>query len=87
MRFSRPQAAEGVQAPRLERLIAGREGSIELLESLPCDIFLAAHASFFELDEKRARLDAGAETNPFIDPAGYRAYLARAKQRLTDHPD
>ena len=37
--------------------------------NLPCDIFLGAHASYFGMAEKRARM--GAERpNPFVDPQG-----------------
>lgn len=57
--------------------------SIERLASLPCEVFLAAHAGFFHLAEKRERLP-DADSNPFIDPDGYREYLARARQRLDE---
>ena len=58
--------------------------SLEILKALPCDVFLAAHAGFFRMDEKRARLDAGVRPNPFIDRAGYRAFLERAEKRLAE---
>jgi len=47
--------------------------SIALLRSLPCDVMLGSHGSFFHLTEKRAAL----VTNPgaFVDPAGCKAYL------------
>jgi metallo-beta-lactamase class B len=50
--------------------------SIALLKSLPCDVMLASHGSFFHLTEKRAAL----ATNPaaFVDPAGCKAYLDHA---------
>ena len=51
----------------------------EVLKSLPCDIFLGAHASYFHLDQKYARFKAG-DKNAFIDPAGYQAFVAE-KQR------
>jgi metallo-beta-lactamase class B len=46
-----------------------------VLKSLPCDIFLGAHGAYFDLKTKYAKLKAGGE-NPFIDPAGYQAYVA-----------
>ena len=51
--------------------------SIALLRSLPCDVMLGAHGSFFHLTEKRAALAA----NPaaFVDPAGCKAYLDHAE--------
>jgi len=45
------------------------------LKSLPCDVFLGAHGGYFGLKAKHEKLKAGA-TNPFIDPDGYKAYVA-----------
>jgi metallo-beta-lactamase class B len=50
-----------------------------VLESLPCDFFLGAHGDYYDLAEKYPKLAAG-HTNPFIDPDGYRAYVADRKQ-------
>jgi metallo-beta-lactamase class B len=50
-----------------------------VLKSLPCDIFLGAHGGYFGLEEKYPRLkDGGA--NPFIDPRGYKEYVAQKEQ-------
>ncbi|HXO43595.1 MAG TPA: subclass B3 metallo-beta-lactamase [Thermoanaerobaculia bacterium] len=49
------------------------------LAALPCDVFLGSHASFYGGSGKARRLLEGAEPNPFVDPQGYRAYLARAE--------
>jgi metallo-beta-lactamase class B len=46
---------------------------------LPCDLFLGAHGVYFDMDEKLKRFHPGA-TNPFIDPAGYRAYVDDREQ-------
>jgi metallo-beta-lactamase class B len=46
-----------------------------VLDSLPCDIFLGAHGAYFGLKEKYARWKNG-DKNAFIDPAGYKAYIA-----------
>jgi metallo-beta-lactamase class B len=56
------------------------------MRALPCDIFLAAHPWEFELDRKRAALaaDPKAAQNPFVDPAGYRAYIDRAEAALRE---
>jgi metallo-beta-lactamase class B len=52
-----------------------------VLKSLPCDIFLGDHGDYFDLEEKYARLkDAGA--NPFIDPVGYKTYVAEKEQEF-----
>jgi metallo-beta-lactamase class B len=45
------------------------------LKSLPCDLFLGAHGAYFGMKAKYEKLKAGA-TNPFIDPDGYKAYIA-----------
>ena len=72
--------AELVDDPTYPGIAEDYARSIERLASLPCEVFLAAHAGFFRMSDKRARLEEG--RNPFIDPEGYREYLARAKRRL-----
>jgi metallo-beta-lactamase class B len=47
-------------------------------KALPCDVFLGVHGMFYGMEDKRARQRAGAATNPFIDPAGYRAFIAES---------
>ena len=49
--------------------------SFQVLRALPCDIFLGSHGVFYGMTEKYAKLGKGG-ANPFVDPAGYRAYLA-----------
>lgn len=49
------------------------------LASLPCDIFLGAHGAYFGLPEKYSRRKQG-EQNAFVDPAGYRHYIAEREQ-------
>jgi metallo-beta-lactamase class B len=46
-----------------------------VLKALPCDIFLGAHGGYFDLVDKYARWKQG-DRNAFIDPAGYKAYIA-----------
>jgi len=46
-----------------------------VLKSLPCDLFLGAHGAYFGLKAKYEKMKAG-ESNPFIDPEGYKAYVA-----------
>jgi metallo-beta-lactamase class B len=47
----------------------------KVLRSLPIDVFLGAHAQWYDLPGKYAKLQQGATPNPFIDPAGYKAHL------------
>ncbi len=46
-----------------------------VLKSLPCDIFLGAHGGYFGLKAKYEKMKAG-DKNAFIDPDGYKAYVA-----------
>jgi metallo-beta-lactamase class B len=54
--------------------------TFRVLEALPCDIFLGSHASFFDGLGKAKRLREGAKANPFVDPQGYRDYVARSEK-------
>jgi metallo-beta-lactamase class B len=45
-----------------------------ILKSLPCDLFLGAHGSYFDMKTKYEKMKSGG-ANPFIDPAGYQAYV------------
>jgi len=47
----------------------------QMLKSLPCDIFLGAHAGYYGMAQKLARAKAG-DRDAFIDPMGYREYVA-----------
>lgn len=44
---------------------------------------LEKDGSFFSMKEKMARLEKG-DTNPFIDPQGYRNYVERAEKNYRD---
>lgn len=58
---------------------ADYERTFRVLKSLPCDVFLAAHGSFYGLTNKREVMAKDPAQNPFIDPAGYQAYVTRAE--------
>ncbi len=51
----------------------------EVLNKLPCDIFLGAHGGYFDLLAKYDRFKNG-DKDAFIDPAGYKAYIADRQQ-------
>jgi metallo-beta-lactamase class B len=51
----------------------------EVLNKLPCDIFLGAHGVYFGLHEKYPRFKNG-DKNAFIDPDGYKAYISDRRQ-------
>src|SRR5277367_1684924 len=54
-----------------------------VLKSLPCDIFLGAHGSYFGLEEKYAlwKMDGA---NPFVDPDGYKRFITQKEQEFHD---
>jgi len=54
--------------------------TFETLKALPCDIFLGAHASFYQGLEKAERLKKKGGPNPFVDPQGYRDFLSRTEK-------
>jgi metallo-beta-lactamase class B len=59
------------------------EYSFKVLKSLPCDVFLGAHGNYYGMEAKFWRMKAGA-ANPFIDPDGYKSYVAEREQAFRD---
>ena len=57
------------------RISADYARTFKTLMSLPCDIFLGAHGNYYGMDEKYPKLAKDPNTNPFVDPKGYRAYI------------
>ena len=51
----------------------------QVLKSLPCDLFLGAHGSYYGLNEKYERWLHG-DGDAFIDPEGYKNYVADREQ-------
>ena len=58
--------------------------SFKTLKALPCDFFLGAHGAYYGMKEKYAKLENGG-ANPFIDSAGYQAYLAEREQAFLNN--
>jgi metallo-beta-lactamase class B len=54
---------------RYPNIVEDFRKSFAVLRALPCDLFLAAHGSFFGLEEKLK------DPSRFVDPKGYRTYL------------
>ncbi len=52
-----------------------------VLNTLPCDIFLGAHGSYFGLEEKYAVLKTST-VNPFLDHAGYVKFVAAKEEEF-----
>ncbi len=51
-----------------------------VLKELPVDLFLGAHGSYYDLQAKHAKLATAGGKNPFVDKAGYAAYVADREQ-------
>jgi metallo-beta-lactamase class B len=56
------------------QIAADYEKTFRVLKSLPCDIFLGAHGSYFDLETKYASMKA--RPAPFVDPEGYKNYVS-----------
>lgn len=56
-------------------IVADYETTFRVLKALPADYFLGAHGDYYGMEAKYAKMKPGA-ANPFIDPAGYKAYVA-----------
>jgi metallo-beta-lactamase class B len=66
-----------VDNPRYPNAIEDYRRQFDILRSLDVDIFLASHGNFFKLAEKRKRHSA--KVNAFVDPEGYREFVATAE--------
>lgn len=76
------------------QIVTDFERTFKVLKSLPADIFLGAHGSYFNMEAKYARMKDGAAL-PFLDPDGYKKYVderektfrnALAKQQNPGNP-
>jgi len=61
------------------KIASDYERMFRTLWALPCDVFLGAHGSYYGMEGKFAHLKNGAP-NPFIDPEGYKSYVAEREQ-------
>jgi metallo-beta-lactamase class B len=68
-----------VHNDKYPQIAADFQHMFEVLQSLPCDIFLGAHGAYFGLEEKYAQMEGG-RANPFIDPGGYKEFVAQKEQ-------
>jgi metallo-beta-lactamase class B len=69
-----------VKDPSYPGIAADYQRAFKVLDSLQPEIFLSAHASFFDLDAKRGRV-ATEGVRAFVDPQGYQR--ANDAKRLT----
>ena len=55
------------------------ERTFARLKGISPDVFLASHGNFFDLLAKIEKLRSHPDTNPFIDPSGYRDFIAQTE--------
>lgn len=65
-----------VNNAKYPQIASDYERTFQTLKSLPCDIFLGAHGDYYDMARKYARVQPSGRPNPFVDPAGYRSYVA-----------
>jgi metallo-beta-lactamase class B len=70
--------------PRYPDIAADFERSFAIWKAMPCDVFLGVHGVFYDMERKRRAQLAGATPNPFIDPGGYRRFVAAAEERFKE---
>ncbi len=58
--------------------------TFRVLKGLPCDVFLGAHGGYYGMVAKHERAGRGAGANPFVDPEGYRDYVAQKDKAFRD---
>ncbi len=74
-----------VNNPKYPGMLQDYKTSIATMRGLPCDIFLAAHPEQFGMNRKLAELKKHPDgPNPFVDPAGYKAYLDESETELNE---
>ena len=61
------------------QIAADYEKTFAVLKSLPCDIFLGAHGSYFDLETKYTRLKKN-DPAALVDPEGYQKYVAERER-------
>ena len=61
------------------QIAADYEKTFRVMTSLPCDLFLGAHGSYFDLEAKYQRFRRG-ETTAFLDTAGYKHFVTDREQ-------
>jgi metallo-beta-lactamase class B len=54
--------------------------TFKVLAALPCDVFLGAHGGYYGMVAKYERSRGGSAGNPFVDPEGYRTYVAQKEE-------
>lgn len=70
--------------PKYPEMASDFAATFEKLKTIPVDVYLGGHGYWFWVEDKLARVAAGANSNPFIDPEGWQRALAVFEQRYLD---
>lgn len=70
--------------PSYPGVVEDYERTFRVMKSLPADIFVAPHAAYWDQEAKYARLQQNPNVNPFVDPNGYKAFVARTEKMFRD---
>ena len=73
-----------VDNPQYPTIAADYDLTFRILKSLPCDVFLASHGSFYSMLEKKKLLAQGKKHNPFIDERGYERFIAQTERAFRE---
>jgi metallo-beta-lactamase class B len=68
-----------VKNTQYPEIAADYDKMFRVLKHLPCDVFLGAHGSYYNMEAKFAKLKTGG-ANPFVDPEGYKSLVAEKEQ-------
>lgn len=68
-----------VNNARYPQIASDYEKMFRVLKSLPCDIFLGAHGSYFDMEDKYAK-SKGTAPGAFADPGGYAEFVAERER-------
>jgi metallo-beta-lactamase class B len=71
-----------VEPERYSGIRADFERSFQTLRNLPADVFLGAHASFFDMHRKLRERAGADDPAPFLDRAGYLDFIDQAERKF-----
>lgn len=81
------QGTKLIDNPKYPNVVSDWERTYAILESLAPGVWVSAHTNVFDMTGKLARRKAASGAgnsgaNPYVDPTGYRTFLATSRQRF-----
>jgi metallo-beta-lactamase class B len=67
--------------PNYPAIVSDWQRTYAILDALSPGVWVSAHSGVFDMAAKRARIGSG-RGNPYVDPAGYRRFLAAGRDRF-----